>query len=151
MKIQQESIQILQKILEGTMNGSHQHFIHATINRQKGFIKIADKMTEEYNEEVADAGRIINRILELGGTPILEPAKLEIYLDVQSQLIQECREQFEGLEELQNMYDSIANDVPTRTLLQEYIINETEHAAWLKQQVALMDAVGVQNFLAAQI
>jgi bacterioferritin len=108
-------------------------------------------MLAESSEELNDAERIINRILQLGGSPSLEPEPINIYQDPETQLRQECKSQHEAMAELQKLYSSIKEDVSTQNLLQDYINSETEHASWLEQQVNLMQLVGVQNYLATQI
>ncbi len=74
-------------------------------------------MLEEYHEEIGDTGKIIDRIIQLGGVSNLATIKLEIYADLGSQLKEELKEQEEGLAELQKAYYAIENDLPTQILL----------------------------------
>lgn len=151
MENTQKNIQILQKIAGGLSAGALQHFAHATINIQKGFSKLGNRMMEEYNEEIETVGKIINRIIELGGTPNFETEKYKIYTDVQTQLNEEYKEQLEGIKLLENIITENNWDIVSEDFLTQYLIEETEHTQWLKQQVDLMNTIGIQNYLTKQI
>jgi bacterioferritin len=110
-------------------------------------------MMDEYNEEMANVAKIINRILELGGTPTtLKAASYPaIYTEAESQLRNECQEQFEGLEQLEQMIQATELDIVTKDFFVDYMKEETAHATWLKQQVDLIESIGLQNYLAKQL
>lgn len=151
MKTKEQSIKVLQQILSGLIGGSQQHYMHATINEHKGYTKLADKMMAEFKEETAEIATFANRILELGGTPSLDIVKYEVYADTEQQLREECKLQSQAVPVLEEMIASIENDTVTENLLSDYIDDENEHAQWLKRQVDLIDAIGIQNYLAAQL
>lgn len=151
MKAKQANVEALQAILSGLMSGSQMHYMHAVINRKKGFTKLADRMMEEYNEEVASIADFANRLLDMGVTPKVEAASYPVYDKVEEQLRNECKTQWEGVEMLNKMYQYLEFDVVTDNLFTEYIEDETEHAVWLQQQVDLIDAIGIQNYLAKQM
>lgn len=151
MEDKEKIVQLLQEVASGVLSGVQQHFIHATMNIQKGYVKLGNHMMDEYNEEMAAVAKIIHRILELGGIPEFKVTPYLVYPEVESQLKNECRQQFEGLEELEQMIHTVELDIVTKELLKDYMKEETAHATWLKQQVELIGALGIQNYLAKQL
>lgn len=144
-------LKLLQEVISGVLNGAQQHFIHATINIQKGYVKLGNRMMDEYNEEMAAAAKIIDRILELGGIPEFKITPYPVYPEVESQLKNECRQQFEGLEELEQSICVAEPDIVTNDLLKDYMKEEAAHATWLKRQVELIGLIGIQNYLTKQL
>lgn len=151
MKNKNQTIEYLQKTLSGIMAGSQQHFFHAIINRQKGFNKLAERMLLESKEEMDGASVFIQRIIELGGIPEVQPEKWPVLMDVQEQLNIEYAEQELALTALNGIINSISDDDATKQLFQEYLQEETAHTQWLKQQLDLIKSIGLQNYLASQI
>lgn len=151
MKNKEKTLELLQSVASAVMGGSQQHFIHATINNQKGYTKLGNRMMEEFSEEVASVGKMINRISELGGVIKHEIVKYDVYEDVEAQLRNENKQQIEGLRELEEMLSVIELDIVTKDLFVDYMKEETAHGTWLKQQVDLIDAIGIQNYLAKKI
>lgn len=144
-------IELLQNTVNGILNGSQQHLIHGTINIHKGYLKLGDHMLKESNDEVKDAERFINRILELGGCPTLEAVPYKIYMDVESQLKIEYQEQVEGLKSLEDSIRNLDLDKVTENMFIEYLAEETNHTTWLHRQINLIEEVGLQNYLASQL
>jgi bacterioferritin len=151
MKDQKQTIEYLQEILSGIMAGAQQHFMHATINKQRGFHKLGDHMLEENASEMAESASFVNRIIELGGVPSIKPEKFEIQMEIESQLKVEYQEQLAAMEFLNTIIDSIQKDQLTLDLIQKYTIDEAAHTNWLKQQLDLIAAIGLQNYLASQV
>lgn len=152
MEDKEKIVQLLQEVASRVLSGVQQHFIHATMNIQKGYVKLGNHMMDEYNEEMAAVAKIIHRILELGGIPEFKVADpYLVYPEVESQLKNECRQQFEGLEGLEQMIHATELDIVTKDFLKDYMKEETAHATWLKQQVELIGSIGIQNYLAKQL
>lgn len=147
----ENNILILQKIAGGLTAGALQHFSHANINIQKGFTKLGNRMLEEYREEMDTVGKIIHRIIELGGNPHFEVDKFETYTNIETQSNKELKEQKEGLEALEKILEENHWDKITEDFLTQYLIEENEHLAWLQQQVDLINTIGIENYLTKQI
>lgn len=121
-------LQLLQEVASGILSGAQQHFIHATINIQKGYVKLGNHMMDEYNEEMAAVAKIINRILELGGVPEFKLAPYLVYPEIESQLKNECRQQYDGLEELEQSIRATEPDIVTKEFFTDYMKEEVAHA-----------------------
>lgn len=148
-----QSVELLKAILPTLISAAQQHYVHATINLKKGFIKLGNRMMEEYTEETATVGKIIDRLIELDGTvELVNPeAQLSVYSSIEDQLRNECDYQFKSIALLEGAIRSTTLDLVTENFLTEYLNEETQHAAWLRQQVELMDTIGVKNYLSKQI
>ncbi len=151
MATKEKTIKVLQALISELMSGKQQHYMHAVINKKKGFVKLADRMLQEHTEETEATARFVNRLLELGGTPDLKAYDMEVFTNVEEQLKKELEEQKEAMEALNKMFNEIQGDTITEQLLYGYIAEENEHLSWLQQQVDLMDTIGLQNYLSTQI
>ena len=146
-----KTIDFLQWMGGALISGAQQHFIHAQINLQKGYTKLGNRMLEEYKEETENVTKIINRLLELGAVPQFKFEEIEIYPEVEDQLRYECKQQVESLVTLEKMITEADLDLVTDDYFIQYLKEETDHATWLKQQVGLIEAIGLQNYLAKQL
>lgn len=151
MQDKEQIIGYLEETLSGVIAGAQQHFMHATINKHNGFNKIGDRMMQESTEEMNGAGKFIKRIIELGGVPDVQPEKWPVLMNIEEQLKVEFREQEMALSALNGIIKAIENDDVSRQLFQEYLMEETNHTHWLKQQLDLIASIGLQNYLASQI
>jgi bacterioferritin len=141
----------LHEILSATFAGAEQHLAHATINEYNGFPKLAQRMRSEFENEISDSKILMNRILNLGGIPNTEHKSLPIHLDVTKQLEQELAEQVIALNRLQELIILSENDCATRMVFEDFLKDETLHTNWLRQQVSLINNVGVANYLTTQM
>lgn len=151
MKNKETTINFLQEVLSGIMAGVQQHYVHATINKQSGFNKLGDRMLEESSKELNEAGIFVNRIIELGGVPTVKPQEVLILMNIEEQFKTELKEQVFALDALEKIIATIDNDDVTKRIFQDYLADEAEHTTWLKQQIKLIDSVGLKNYLATQI
>lgn len=149
--INDKSIKILQDIVSGLICSSKQHFLHSIINRKKGFVKLADRMLEEYNEETTTIAKFTARLLELGNVPKVESLNIEVLYKVQEQFKMELEEQIKGMDWLNKVLPQIKGDKVTEQLLTSYLQDENKHLSWLKQQVSLIETIGLQNYLSRQL
>lgn len=151
MKQNLSAVTLLQTILKGLLGGAQMHFIHAQLNEQRGFSKLSKRMLEEYEEEMASAAQIMAHITRLGGEIKHEVSTFEIYTSIEEQIRQEAKLQAIAVEGLEEMIKSTTLDLATENYLNEYFDGEVEHNTWLQQQVALIDTIGIQNYLTTQL
>lgn len=151
MQTNESTIKLLQQLLSAVLAGAQMHYLHAQINRQQGFTKLADRMLEEYQEEMASVADFLQHIDRLGGSVEVTPESFTIYHDVHQQLLAEYTAQHEGVQGLERLIASSELDLVTDNFLQAYLDDEVEHEAWLKKQVGLIEQIGIANYLATQI
>lgn len=149
-----EIIELLNEVLTAELTAINQYFIHAKMCENWGYSKLAEHNRHESIEEMKDADRIIERILDLGGTPNMQrlfPVRVGETVPEQLQLDLELE-----LEAIERYNRGVAlavakADNATRHLLEEQLTDEEEHAAYLESQLELIRQVGLENYLATRI
>jgi bacterioferritin len=146
-----EVIALLNEQLTSELTAINQYFLHAKMQQNWGYTELAEKTRHESIEEMHHAEEVTDRILFLDGLPNYQKllplrigqtvreqfqADLSVELDVVARLrpgITMCREK---------------QDITTANLLEKILANEEEHIDYLETQLALMDALGEQLYLA---
>lgn len=142
---------ILKAMAKTWFGNSQQHSIHAEIIRQKGFVKLADKIQAEAEDEWKEAQRVNARLIELGGTPVVAIDDFPVITDIREQLEFDYNEGVKGITELNAMLAEFADDYITRRMLEEFIVDEQEHTNWLGEHLGLIEQIGYQNYLIQQM
>lgn len=125
--------------------------MHAKINEQKGYQKLANRMLEEYEDEMDSVAEVIKHIRRLGGIPLHKTDHYTIYPNIEDQIRHEAELQKEGVAALEQMIRSTELDLATENFLSDYFDEEVEHAEWLDRQVSLLNELGSQIYLEKQI
>lgn len=72
MANESRSLENLQTALGMEMKAIHQYLLHAHVPGDRGLDILSNRMREEMTEELGHAGRFIDRILHLEGSPKIE-------------------------------------------------------------------------------
>jgi bacterioferritin len=149
MKGSPEVIEELNVALKGELIAISQYFLHASLFRKWGYLRLYKKMYEESIEEMKHAEQLIDRILFLEGTPF----KLSIGKDVQEILENDLELERDGLPELKKAIALCLaqSDTGTRELLEHILVSAEAHIAWLEAQTSLLRQVGYENYCAQHI
>jgi bacterioferritin len=154
MKGNDEVIQVLQDVLCAELTAVNQYFIHARMNENWGYKKLAAYILKESIEEMRHAQNLIDRILYFDGAP-----NMQKYMKIN--VGRTVPEQFDF--DLQVEYDAVARlnkgielsrergDNGTRALLEKMLKDEEEHIDWLEAQIGIVEKIGVENYLAQQM
>ncbi|TGL64045.1 bacterioferritin [Leptospira sarikeiensis] len=154
MKGNQEVLDILAEVLSAELTAINQYFIHAKLNKNWGYDKLASYMKKESIEEMNHADQVIERILFLDGIPDLQRyMKINVGKDIESILKNDLDVEYNAVERLNRGIEiSTKNkDNGTRELLEKILVSEEEHIDWLEAQLEIIKTIGVQNYLAQQI
>ena len=153
MKGDAKVVEFLNRVLTNELTAINQYFLHARMFRHWGLNKLDDYEYHESVDEMKHADKLINRILFLEGLPNLQqlnklligesvPEALKCDLQLELQAIPLLREAIDCCE-------SIA-DYVSRELFEDILESEEEHVDWLETQLALIDKMGLQNYLQSQ-
>jgi len=148
-----EIIDLLNEVLTAELTAVNQYFIHAKMQSNWGYQRLADKGREESFGEMRHAEELIERILYLEGVPNMQrlfpvkvgetvPEQLRAELDTEKAAITRLAA---GIEQ------SRRTDEGTRLLLERILHDEEEHADWLETQLGLIDSLGEGLYLNTQV
>ena len=155
MKGNEKILQELNRMLAAELTAIDQYFVHARMYYDWGFTKLYEHNHHEMEEEIQHAGALIKRILFLEGTPNLETRQpLKVGKDVPEMLNNDLQLEYQVIAGLRGVIASCeeARDYVTRDLLESMLDDsEEDHAYWLETQIALIDRVGIQNYLQSQM
>jgi bacterioferritin len=154
MKGDVKVIGYLNRLLTNELTSTNQYFLHARMFGNWGLPKLEAHERDESLDEMKHADALIQRILFLEGLPNLQDlGKLRIGENVPEAL--QCDLDLErGAHDL--FREAIAHcesvrDYVTRDLLQDILDSEEEHVHWIETQLELIAAIGLQNYLQAQM
>nr|WP_298167128.1 bacterioferritin [uncultured Pseudomonas sp.] len=154
MKGHIEVIDYLKMLLKSELAARDQYFVHSRLYEDWGFGKLYERINHEMEEETQHADAILKRILFLEGTPdmvadafvfgqtVPEMLKLDLALEyhVRAALSK-------GIALCEQHRDYQTRDI----LLVQLKDTEEDHAYWLETQLGLIDKLGLENYLQAQM
>ena len=155
MKVSDKGVtDLLNEVLTAELTAINQYFVHAEMADNWGYEHRYRKVRQEAMSEMKHAERLIERILFLEGVPNVQRlGTIVIGETVLEQLKSDLALEQEAVSRLNPGIEACrkAGDNGSRILLEEILASEEEHINWLEAQLALIDQVGEQNYLAEQI
>ena len=146
-----ESLKSLQAALSMELTAASQYLLHAHVLDDWGLDKLADKMREEMHEELGHAGLFIDRMLFLGGDPVMQPEKVPHRAKTLKEMFETDRgDEKEAIafytKAARAAYE--ADDIGSRALFENIVLDEEGHWAWLDLQLNLLGRMGEPAFIA---
>ena len=141
-------------LLKGELAARDQYFVHSRIYEDLGFSKLYERINHEMEEETQHADALLKRILFLEGVPDMTPNAFTFGQTVVDMLKLDLALEYEvraalstGIALCEQHQDYQSRNI----LLAQLKDTEEDHAYWLEVQLGLIDKVGLQNYLQAQI
>jgi bacterioferritin len=144
----------LNDLLVDELAARDQYFIHSRMLAEWGLGKAAARISHEMDDETAHADALIKRILMLGGTPRMTPSVLNVGSDLPGIFANDLAVELTVVKHLREVIalTERERDFVTRDVLLPMLVDtEQDHAHWLEQQLGLIKAVGLQNYLQSQM
>jgi bacterioferritin len=154
MKGDDKIIAHLNQVLKNELTAINQYFLHSRMFRDWGLNKLAEHEYAESVDEMKHADQIIERILFLEGLPnVQDIGKVMIGEDVKEALECDLRMEMKAIPDLRAAVADAEQlkDYVSRDLFRSILDAEEEHVDWLETQLALIDKIGVPNYLQAQM
>lgn len=154
MQGDRQVIQFLNQILTNELTAINQYMMHYKLCEHWGFTKLAEINRKESIEEMKHAEDLMERILFLDGLPNLQDLhKINVGQTVEEQLRLDLDLEMQATAALRDAINhcrEVRDDV-SKDMLQAMLEEEEEHIDWLETQLDLIKAVGIQNYLQAQM
>ena len=154
MKGNDEIIAVLQEVLSAELTAVNQYFIHARMNENWGYKKLAAYVRKESIEEMQHAQQVIDRILYFDGVPNMSKyMKINVGEDVPQQFRNDLAVEYQAVPRLNKGIEVARSlgDNGTRALLETILKEEEEHVDWLEAQLGIIKEIGIENYLARQM
>ena len=150
MQGDEQVLALLNEQLTSELTAINQYFLHAKMQANWGFTKLAEHTRQESLEEMRHAERITDRILFLEGLPNYQRLfTLRVGQTVREQFVADLAVE---MEVLQRLRPGIAmcrekGDITTANLFEDILADEEDHIDYLETQLELIEKLGEQLYL----
>lgn len=154
MKGNSEVVQHLNKLLANEQTAFNQYMLHSQLLKNWGIEKMAATEREEAMEEVGHAEQLIDRILYLEGTPKVEGGKpAQMSMDLREVLQRNLELEVAGIADLREGIATAqrTGDAVSRELMVKILADEEHHEDHLQTQLQLIEKIGIENYITAQL
>ena len=154
MKGDPKVIALLNKALSNELIAINQYFLHAKMYKDCGMTNLAEYEYHESIDEMKHADMLVDRILFLEGLPNLQDlGTLRIGEDTKEMLECDLALEHDAVPDLRQgiQYCEEVKDFVSRDLFNSILESEEEHIDWLETQLGLIDKMGIENYIQAQI
>lgn len=153
VKGSQSVIDVLNEVLGNELVAINQYLLHSRMLKNWGLVRFADYEYHESIDEMRHADHLVERILFLDGLPNLQQLG-KLYIGEHVREILDCDLKLEA-HALKSLKRGIAlceaeQDFVSRLLLESILKSEEEHIDWIEAQFALIDRMGLENYVQLQ-
>ncbi|MEU4571904.1 bacterioferritin [Nonomuraea sp. ATR24] len=151
MQGDKQIIELLNEQLTAELTAINQYFLHAKMQENWGYTKLAEHTREESIDEMRHAERLTDRILFLEGLPNYQRLgtlhigqtvreQLQADLEVELSVVQRLRPAIQLMRE--------KGDITSARIFEDILADEEQHIDYLETELGLMQTLGDQLYLA---
>lgn len=147
-------IELLNDQLTAELTAINQYFLHAKMQDNNGWTKLAAVTRNESIDEMKHAERVTERLLFLEGLPNYQRlGALRIGQNVREMFEADLAVEVEAVARLRSgvEYMRSAGDVTSANLFEDILADEERHIDYLETQLGLLGSLGEALYLAEQI
>ena len=147
-------IEFLNDQLTAELTAINQYFLHAKMQENNGWTKLAKHTRNESIDEMRHAERLTDRILFLEGLPNYQRlGALSIGQTVQEMFEADLQIEIAAIDRLRRGIELMhgVGDHTSRRLFEEILEDEESHVDYLETQLGLLAKVGDQHYIAQLI
>ena len=147
-------LELLNQQLTGELTAINQYFLHAKMQENWGYLRLAAHTREESIEEMRHAETLTERILFLEGLPNFQRlSPLRIGQTIPEQFRADLAVETDAVTILQAGIISgrEVGDVTSANIFEAILADEERHIDWLETQLAMIETIGDAHYLAQQI
>lgn len=147
-------LELLNRQLTGELTAINQYFLHAKMQENWGYLRLAAHTREESIEEMRHAETLTERILFLEGLPNFSRLfPLRIGETIPEQFRADMAVEADAVTILRAgiVLGREVGDVTSANIFETILADEERHIDWLETQLALIEALGEEHYLAQQI
>jgi bacterioferritin len=144
-------IEFLNEQLTAELTAINQYFLHAKMQENLGWVKIAKHTRAESLDEMRHAEVLTDRILFLDGLPNYQRLfALRIGRTINQMLDSDMAVELEAVDRLRRgiEYMRSIGDVTSANIFEDILGDEEEHVDYLETQLGLISQLGEQLYLA---
>ncbi len=153
MKGDKDVIKHLNAALKNELTAINQYFLHYRMLDNWGVTRLAKYEYGESIDEMKHADKLAQRILFLDGLPNFQLlGRLRIGESVEEVLKADLELEREAIPPLRDAIQHCekVRDYVSREILEDILESEEEHVDFLETQLALIEAMGIQNYIQLQ-
>jgi bacterioferritin len=144
-------LEFLNEQLSAELTAINQYFLHAKMQENFGWVKIARHTRSESIDEMRHAEVLTDRILFLDGLPNYQRLfKLRIGQTITEMLQSDMTVETEAVDRLRRGIEYMrgVSDVTSARIFESILADEEQHVDYLETQLGLIDQLGEQLYLA---
>src|SRR5512141_2240330 len=154
MKGDAKVIAILNEVLKAELTAINQYFLHAEMQENWGYERLAKHTRKESIEEMRHAEKLMERMLYLDGTPSMNDYfKIKIGANVKQQFENDLELEYAAVKRLNQFIPRCTElaDAGSRELFEHILTDEEQHIDYLEAQLHAIGEMGIENYLAQQL
>ena len=154
MRGDEKVLEFLNEQLSAELTAINQYFLHAKMQENFGWVKLAAYTRSESIDEMRHAETLTDRILFLEGLPNYQRIfPLRIGQTVREMFVADMAVEAEAIDRLRRGAEHMrsVHDITSCKIFEDILADEEHHIDYLETQLALLDQVGEQLYLAQQL